>query len=380
MTQAPAHSDSQPPVDAAWIDVAHATIRDLFAPTPAIYWADFGASLLVGYGAAAWHLSRPLVSVAGVASLFVAVCAVYRLSCFLHEAVHVRDRRLPGFRRTYDVLVGVPLLMPSFWYRHHRAHHAPRHYGTARDGEYLPLGRGSRRLLVGFFAQVLVQPIAVGLRFLVGTPVSWLHRGWRRRLIERHSALVINPRYERPAESRRNDRMPRWDAVIEAACAMRAWLLIGTWLAGWPLGQVPRLYFLATCVLTLNYLRTAAAHRFVLSGSASSLPEQVADSVTITGHPLLTELLCPLGLRYHALHHLFPALPYHQLGHAHRRLVAKLPPDCPYHATLFPSFGSVLRELVRRKDGERSERSVRCEERSSADTSRSRRATERTAR
>jgi hypothetical protein len=35
----------------------------------------------------------------------------------------------------------------------------------------------------------------------------------------------------------------------------------------------------------------------------------------------------PLGLRYHALHHLFPSLPYHALGTAHRRLIVALPPD-----------------------------------------------------
>jgi fatty acid desaturase len=41
----------------------------------------------------------------------------------------------------------------------------------------------------------------------------------------------------------------------------------------------------------------------------------------------------PLGLRYHAIHHLLPAVPCHNLGLAHRRLTNALPADSPYHQT-----------------------------------------------
>jgi fatty acid desaturase len=37
-----------------------------------------------------------------------------------------------------------------------------------------------------------------------------------------------------------------------------------------------------------------------------------------------------VGLRYHALHHLLPSVPYHNLGIAHRRLAAVLDPASPY--------------------------------------------------
>jgi fatty acid desaturase len=75
--------------------------------------------------------------------------------------------------------------------------------------------------------------------------------------------------------------------------------------------------------------------------------EQMEDSINITGQAWLTLLLFPVGLRYHALHHLFPSLPYHNLGKAHRRLSALLPPDAPYHATGRRSFCAAIGELWR---------------------------------
>jgi fatty acid desaturase len=54
-----------------------------------------------------------------------------------------------------------------------------------------------------------------------------------------------------------------------------------------------------------------------------------------------------VGLRYHALHHLFPSLPYHSLGIAHRRLMAQLPADSPYRGTIRGSFLEAAREMWR---------------------------------
>ena len=45
--------------------------------------------------------------------------------------------------------------------------------------------------------------------------------------------------------------------------------------------------------------------------------------------------------------HLFPALPYHNLGKAHRRLTGNLPPDAPYQATARANFFAVIAERWR---------------------------------
>jgi fatty acid desaturase len=95
----------------------------------------------------------------------------------------------------------------------------------------------------------------------------------------------------------------------------------------------------------LNWVRNLAGHRFRNDGEPMSVLGQLLDSVTVTGSPFLTELMFPLGLRYHALHHLFPSNPYHAQGTAHRRLIKQHEPGSPYHQTIQPTLFSALRQL-----------------------------------
>ena len=69
--------------------------------------------------------------------------------------------------------------------------------------------------------------------------------------------------------------------------------------------------------------------------------------INITGQTWPTALLFPVGLRYHALHHLFPALPCHHMGTAHRRLMQNLPSDSPCRATSRSRYAEVVGELRR---------------------------------
>lgn len=324
---------------------ARELIKDLFEPRAVRYWADFLLSLAIAYGAVALYLSASPFSALFVGSFIVAAFALFRCGVFMHELVHLPARRLRFFRAAWNVLFGIPALTPSFMYKCHTDHHNPRHFGTSRDGEYLPLGAGPVRRIILYLIAIPVLPVLAIFRFLVLTPVSLLHPRLRRAVLERASSYVINPTYRRTIPPEEGHRT--WVA-LEIAIFLELAVFFGLVLSGVLSRTVlVELYVLAVAASGLNWLRTLAAHGYRNTGAPMTFREQIEDSIGIAGHPLLTELLFPVGLRYHSLHHWFPALPYHSLGAAHERLMRSLPQDSPYRRTMHPSYAHAVREMWR---------------------------------
>jgi len=105
-------------------------------------------------------------------------------------------------------------------------------------------------------------------------------------------------------------------------------------------------YAIATLIFFLNSLRTLAVHAYRNPPDRKLTPgEQYLDSVNIPDNFFFTALWAPVGLRYHATHHLFPNLPYHNLGRAHRRLVRDLSDHDLYLQTLRTSLWDALRRI-----------------------------------
>ena len=77
-----------------------------------------------------------------------------------------------------------------------------------------------------------------------------------------------------------------------------------------------------------------------------SFAEQIRDTNDFPS--ILAELWAPVGLRYHAMHHLFPQLPYHALPEARRRVIAWSGSQNPIRESARGSLFSVLRELLRK--------------------------------
>lgn len=320
-------------------------VADLFGHNPAIYWSDFLLTLAVAYGAAYVYLLGGEQLWVRACAFLVSGLAIFRAGTFMHEIVHMGPGVMPGFRLTWNLLMGVPLFMPSPFYRNHVDHHSKSYFGTPDDGEYLPLGLGNFGELLRYLAQAPLLPLLVVARFAI-TPFTYLSRRLRALTIERLSAFVSNPYYRQRLRGSADLRGIRWS---EWACF--AWFCVLVWLAA--SGHVALHYFvlgyvLMAYTLALNWVRNLAAHRYDNGGETMSLESQVAESINITGQTWLTALLFPVGLRYHATHHMFPGLPYHALGEAHRRLMAQLPGDSPYHKTARSTFWSAAYELWRR--------------------------------
>jgi fatty acid desaturase len=335
--------------DKAMMRAAAEVTRDIGTARPGIYWPDMLASAGIGYAALAaailWHNTwGPLVC--GL----VAVLALYRALLFIHEISHLHRNALPGFRTAWNVLVGIPLLTPSFVYEGvHTLHHARTRYGTADDPEYLPLALMKPWSLPAFVLVALLAPPAFLLRFAVLTPLGVFFPRLRTFVWERFSALAINPGFRRrPAEGEARRRF----ALIEAGAFAWSWALIASVFAfGWR----PLLIALgvASLVALLNQLRTLVAHLWENEGEAMTVTAQYLDSVNVPPPAPLSALWAPVGLRYHALHHLMPSMPYHSLGEAHRRLRLHLEPGTTFwqanHKGMTPLLARIARSTMSRR-------------------------------
>ncbi|GAB4348960.1 MAG: fatty acid desaturase [Immundisolibacter sp.] len=325
------------------LDDMRRIVADLFAYRPGLYWLDFCLSAGLGYLLALVYLTGRGPVAAQALAFVGAGVLLFRAGTFMHEIVHMNGQAMPGFRLFWNLTYGIPLLMPSLMYRNHLDHHNVNRFGTPQDGEYLPLGSAPPVETVKYLLQVPILPLLAVLRFLVVTPLSYLHPGLRRWVMRRVSSYGSNPYYQRALPA--DEPMALW-ALQEWACF--AWLaclatLFATGVLPWAvLGKV---YLLMTFAVGLNWVRNLAAHKYVNTGARMSYQGQLEDSINITGQTWLTALLFPVGLRYHALHHLFPAMPYHAMGEAHRRLMAQLPADAAYRKTDCPNFFAAVSQL-----------------------------------
>jgi len=335
------------PDDSAMLRAAVDLTRDIGKARPAIYWPDFLGSTLLGYAGLAVAIMAAqgwLVALGGL----VAAAALYRAASFIHELTHIRTGSLPGFRLAWNLLIGIPLLIPSFMYEGvHTQHHAKTRYGTVDDPEYLPLALMKPWTLPLFIVAALLAPVAVLVRFAVLTPLGVLIPALRREIVARYSALTINPAYRRrPPEG---DLKRRWMWQEAGAFLWAIALIASVLLFGWRPLLTGVVIFSAVAVL--NQLRTLVAHLWENEGEPMSVTGQFLDSVNVPPPAPLAGLWAPVGLRYHALHHLLPSMPYHALGEAHRRLTAHLGAGSTYqrsnHAGMLPLVVRIARSTMR---------------------------------
>jgi len=139
-----------------------------------------------------------------------------------------------------------------------------------------------------------------------------------------------------------------WTAATLVALHILPFRAIVAWLA------------VAAATSTINAVRTLAAHRYGHDDDTElTMVAQLLDTCTIARRQAAGRaagrieaswraLWAPVGLRYHALHHWIPSLPYHNLGRAHRLLAGTLAADSPYAATSEPDIVTAVASLVRR--------------------------------
>lgn len=316
-------------------------------PKAAIYWTDFLISAAIGWAAFYGAVISPALSPVQGAAVIVAALAHYRAVIFTHELAHLKRGTFTTFRAVWNLVSGIPLMAPSFTYTGvHIDHHRQGIYGFKEDGEYLPFGAGRPWRIVRYLLLIFVLPLLMAARFVILTPLSYVIPPMRRLIWRRLSSLAIDLSYRRPPPATQDDESWRIQEFGAFAFGAGALALAATGVL--PVAALGVWYAVAVLLFLLNSLRTLAAHAYRNSGDQlMSRADEFLDSVNVPGVPFFTALWAPVGLRFHATHHLFPGMPYHELGKLHRALVAELPDNSAYLSASRKSLADALRRLWR---------------------------------
>lgn len=344
MTQQTSEKYSQEQKDFS-MSKARELAKDLFRPNPIIYWVDFLCCAILGWGAFFVAIKAAFFSSRQILFVILSCLALYRAALFIHEIVHFKKGTFRVFRWTWNMICGFPLMIPFFLYQSiHFDHHKQNFYGTKKDGEYFPFAIKGRRWIIIHILFSFLIPILFFIRFSTLTPLSLINKKLRLFLMSKMSALVIDFKYLRPESTWKN--ADDWK-VQELLTCLFAWAFLGLIIAQIiPAMVLLMWYCVGALIFMVNSIRTLGAHRYQNpKESVMSYPDQMLDSVTIPGNRWITPLWAPVGLRFHATHHLFPDLPYHALGEAHRRLIRDNGENSLYGRTVSSGLVSTLNQL-----------------------------------
>ncbi|MCK0127333.1 fatty acid desaturase [Erythrobacter sp. F6033] len=341
-------ADFQTEDDKDMLRAARDLTKDLGEAKPGIYWPDMLLSAGVGYAGIATAILSSNTIIAVVAGV-VASLAMYRALMFIHELTHIKSDALPGFRLGWNLMVGIPMLTPSFMYEGvHVIHHKRTQYGTIEDPEYLPLALMKPWSLPAFVLVALLAPLALIIRFGILVPLGWIIPPVRTFVWQRFSSLSINPDFRRKPPTGKLINRARWQEIGASVWAIA--VLLSPLVFDWRPILIALAIFSVTAVL--NQLRTLVAHLWENEGDPMTVTAQFLDSVNVPPPGPIAEVWAPVGLRYHALHHLMPSMPYHDLPETHRRLKKELGENSTYdganHAGMFPLVGRIARSTMMR--------------------------------
>lgn len=297
--------------------------RRFFEVRPALFYRDLivpGAAFAIAYAsllqAQGWAFA---------AAFLIAVVSLHRAAILMHDICHQYDNpRLKRFIWVWDLTIGAIAAIPSpRFLRPHRIHHATGTFRTKDDPQYL-LVRTDRTLAV--FVLILI-PFIMPVLNLANAVVASVAGTALDEAVERWAAKRGMPTGSVVAD-RHRPRVIWLSRYCVALYALYAYLL-------------PETLGIAYAVLVagwwLTTIRIPLEHRMEHLLERSDKRDHILDSFTIESP--LAAILQPLAMRFHAAHHLYPGVPYHNLPALHRDLKAS---DGEYRATIVP-FWSVVR-------------------------------------
>jgi fatty acid desaturase len=320
-------------------------IQHFFRPNLVLYYVDFTLSCVVGNAALFFAAQTPDWTLVQAAYLLVAIMALFRASVFIHETYHL-NKKLKGFALYYNLLHGFVHKLPFYGYTTHQYHHMPRTYGTMQDPEYEIFGEKSKLYNICIpIVLMAVMPLFVAVRWgILPLFLPFIGEKARQNIYRLASTQGLNLQFQRPSPS--PEEKKEWylqDAGCLLYTAGTLWLL-QSGILPW---HILVLWFITFYIIAvMNFYRAMLNHRYLSGFEATSHKQQIIDTITL---PLTTmiALFYPVSLNYHGLHHMFPQIPYHNMGKAHRFLLQILPQNHPYRYTVVDNFFVGVKELLK---------------------------------
>ncbi len=309
------------------------------------YILDILISGAIGWGAlyfAAFKSNSILLS--SILSI-ISILALYRLSVFTHELVHIRYQEFPTLHILWNAIAGIPLLIPHFMYhRIHTIHHNIHEYNGENDGEYFEF-YGKKSTIVSYFIKNLFLPIALPFRYLIGSPLSLISKKIRYFVRTHTSSMAIQLDYVRK-ELPNEKEMKYWN--IEETITFMYILSILIIFTQHILQIYLTFVIIVSAILTLNTIRfLCATHWYKKNGKEMTFPEHIKDSIVIDNNSFLNTLIIPVGQKYHGLHHITPSVPGLNLKKFHKHLKKELDKENIYFSICYPSATYVIKKIWR---------------------------------
>jgi fatty acid desaturase len=322
---------------------ARAIIHDLFEQKPYRYYLDLLLSASIGWTGYVLALGYPMFTTGSGCYVLIAVLAFFRTLNLIHPIFHLPAIHRDRMRIAFDLVFGIPFLAPYFLYeRSHAAHHKLSVYGTLQDPEYIRFTRLNRYVILGFSSLNILLPPALYLRFSVGTLLSYFHPALRRKFLTSISSFSVRRSFRRPLPEGTEKKVLLMEESVASVYAMG--LLIATMFSVVTPQLILQGLLIGVLLALMNAAQFLTLHRYDEPGA--DLDAQILDTWNSPGSvSLINEIWAPVGQRFHALHHCFPTLPYHNLAKAHRRLKQELSHKSIYHSTENPGFYRAVSKL-----------------------------------
>lgn len=275
-------------------------------------------------------------------SYIIGLIFIYKGTLMIHEVAHFQ-KKVRGLRLTYNLLFGFFNKYPAYLYDTHAFHHGKHTFSTYKDPEYQYVKPDTIVTILGPIFVSLFLPIFQILRFIILPPFMVLMPYKLKNKIYKHfSTLVFDVKYKRMAKNKSDiNQMLRNDL----ATSFFNLIFIGAIFLGFlPMKTFILWYGMIVFASLLNMYRAKYNHIYNnKSRHAQSWENHLLDCFTID-KGIITEIFSPVGLRYHALHHVMQEIPFYNLKKAHEHLLRNLPKEHIYRQTIVPNLLAAIRK------------------------------------